>query len=96
MANILKRIYNWIKKKDMPPEDLQRVERYRLWLNSLTPGQNWVALAGWNAITTVSAGQGGQLVYNPQVGRPVKAFLNQTTGEVRMFDSQFFYRQNNA
>ncbi len=72
-------------------EDPQKVERYRLWLNQQTPGQNWVALVGFNAMTTCYYNATGQLVFNPNYGTPIKAFINQSTGEIRNFDARYFY-----
>jgi len=72
-------------------EDPQKVQRYITWLNSLTPGQTWTQLLGFNAITTCYYSATGQLVYNPNLGTPLKSFLNQATGEVRSFDARFFY-----
>jgi hypothetical protein len=72
-------------------EDLGKVEQYRVWLNQLTPGQNWVPLNNFNALTTCYYDAQGKLYFNPQVGTPLKAFLNQATGEIRSFDARFFY-----
>lgn len=72
-------------------EDPQKVENYRVWLNTLTPSQNWVPLNGLNAITTCYYTPTGQLIYNSNLGTPLKSFLNQATGEVRSFDARFFY-----
>lgn len=72
-------------------EDPKKVDNYRIWLDKLTPGQNWVPLSGLNALTTCYYTPTGQLAYNANYGMPLKAFLNQATGEVRSFDARYFY-----
>jgi hypothetical protein len=72
-------------------EDPVKVGNYQVWLNGLTPGQTWNPLPGFNAITTCYYTPTGQLIYNPNLGTPLKAFINQATGEVRSFDARYFY-----
>jgi hypothetical protein len=74
-------------------EDPIKVERYRVWLNQQVPGSDWTPLVGFNAITTCSYTITGQLIFNPSVGTPTKAFLNKVTGEIRNFDARYFYAQ---
>jgi hypothetical protein len=72
-------------------EDPVKVNNQVGLLNRLTPGQTWVPLIGFNALTTCYFSTTGQLMFNPNYGFPVKAFLNQVTGEVRMFNAKLFY-----
>lgn len=75
----------------MPIEDQNLVNAKAQWLNR-TFGGVWFPLGGpMNAITTVEYTQTGR-TFNPNVGFPVKAFWNQTTGEVKMFDARLFLR----
>lgn len=86
----LKKLYNWVKN-NMHREDPQKVSNYVAWLNTQTPGHTWTPLTGFNAITTCYYSTTGQLVFNPNLGTPLKSFRNQATGEIRSFDARFFY-----
>lgn len=88
--NLLKNVYNWLKGIYMT-EDSNKVASYVTWLNRQTPGQIWVPLLGFNAITTCHYNNFRQLIYNPNFGTPLKSFINQVTGEVRSFDAKRFY-----
>lgn len=70
-------------------EDRTKIQAKIVQLN-LSDGGNWTDLQGFNAITTAHYLQNGNLVFNPNYGFIVKAFYNQTTGEVRTFDARFF------
>lgn len=86
------RLFGVIMRRSMQ-EDRSKVQRYITWLNDQTPGQNWVDLTGYNALTTCYYTATGRLIFNPQFGTPIKAFLNQATGEIRSFDARFFHAQ---
>lgn len=60
-------------------------------LNRISPSgqKSWEALDGWNALTTVSF-NGKNPTFNPSFGYPVKAFVNTTTGEVKVFAADLF------
>ncbi len=59
-------------------------------LNALTPGQIWIALDGTQALTTVVNNGSGNISFNPASGIIVKAFLNQNTGEIKLFPAKIF------
>jgi hypothetical protein len=58
-------------------------------LNAISPG--WTHLIGFSAITSFSYGQNGQTpTFNASSGLPVKVFLNNITGEVKIFSAHLF------
>lgn len=59
-------------------------------LNLLTPGQIWIALDGIQALTTVINNGSGNISFNPGSGIVVKTFVNQTTGEIKLFPAKIF------
>jgi hypothetical protein len=66
-------------------------------LNSTTPGQAWIALEGLHALTTVINNGQGNISFNPGSGIVVKTFLNQSTGEIKLFPAKLFgFPENNA
>jgi hypothetical protein len=74
----------------MPPqENRQRVLTKIASLNA-SDGGNWVELQGFNALTTVFYQANGSVVFNPNYGFPIKAFLNQVSGEIKVFDARNF------
>lgn len=59
-------------------------------LNLLTPGQVWIALDGIQALTTVINNGPDNISFNPGSGIVVKTFVNQTTGEIKLFPAKIF------
>ena len=59
-------------------------------LNASTPNQIWVALDGIQALTTVINNGSGNISFNPASGIVVKTFVNQTTGEIKLFPAKIF------
>lgn len=59
-------------------------------LNTSTPGQIWIALDGIQALTTVINSGSGNISFNPGSGIVVKTFVNQTTGEIKLFPAKIF------
>jgi len=59
-------------------------------LNRSTPGQIWIALDGIHALTTVTNGGMTGITFNPASGIVVKTFVNQNTGEIKLFPAKIF------
>lgn len=59
-------------------------------LNNSTPGQTWVPLDGLYALTTVINSGSNNISFNPGSGIVVKTFLNQITGEIKIFPAKIF------
>lgn len=61
-------------------------------LNTQSPAgqKNWTALIGFNALTTVDFNYAGKAIYNPSLGFPAKVFVNNTTGEIKIFSAHLF------
>lgn len=59
-------------------------------LNLSTPNQTWIALDGIQALTTVINNGQGKISFNPASGIVVKTFVNQTTGEIKLFPAKIF------
>lgn len=68
-------------------ENNQKIQQYIQFLNNLTPGQTWVPADGYQALTKIDI---EKKVFYPNNGIPVKVFINQTTGEMRMFPASIF------
>jgi hypothetical protein len=54
-------------------------------------GGNWSPVDGFTALTNVQFITEG-LIFNPTVGVPIKAFINQDTGEIKTFSAQLFIK----
>ena len=71
-------------------EDLVKVQKKIDELNAVRKG--WIAAEGINALTSVS----GDIIakkdihYNPNVGYPVKIFINTEDGEIKTFAAVLF------
>mgnify|MGYP001616812227 CR=1 FL=1 len=59
-------------------------------LNRSTPGQQWIPLDGIQALTTVINNGPNNVNFNPASGIVIKTFLNQTTGEIRLYPAKIF------
>lgn len=75
----------------MNPEDPVKVAAK---LNALNTNgvALWVAADGYNAITRMELQDDGSIAFNPSVGVPTKVFVNQATGEIKLFDARTFGR----
>jgi len=77
-----------------PQENPQAVTNWILWLNRTFPPGPWIALQGFSGITRFDYDIKGNSVFNPNLGFPVKAFWNQSTGEIKVFDARKFLYGN--
>lgn len=59
-------------------------------LNTSTPGQVWIALDGIQALTTVINNGSNNISFNPGSGIVIKTFVNQSTGEIKLFPAKIF------
>lgn len=73
-------------------ESPSKVQAKVIALNKVAPtGQKkWAALDGFNALTTVNFTVTGQANFNPGHGYPVKAFVNNVTGEIKLYSAYLF------
>ena len=92
LNEFIKRVFGGIIYSIMNKEDPVKVQNYINWLSKQTPGHTWVALNGLNALTTSSYNVLGALTFNGNIGTPIKAFLNQNTGEIRIIDARYIYK----
>ena len=97
---MIKKIYNLIKAflgiKPKKMEDPIKIQGKIAELNQLStdPGRpivnEWVAFAGYAAITQAFVSKGQTPQFNPTAGITVKAFINWRTGEIKMFNALMF------
>lgn len=73
----------------MQPIDPQKIQEKLAELNSGLTTPLWVIAEGINAITTMTL-QEGKIIFNPNIGYPVKIFTNTKTGEIKIFDARIF------
>ena len=74
----------------MPPIDPVKITNKVNELNLKdTNNPYWIPVDGYNAITGMNI-QGPQISFNPNVGVPVKIFVNARTGEIKTFDARAF------
>lgn len=74
----------------MPPIDPARVQAKIRELALETPlHPNWVASDGFHALTVLTV-EGDKVNFNPNLGIPLKTFINSDTGEIRTFDARAF------
>ncbi len=59
-------------------------------LNALKSGEEWEAIDGVQALTTVTRESGEAVSFNVGSGVLVKAFLNTTTGEIKIFPAKIY------
>jgi hypothetical protein len=79
----LELVYNTnMDKTDKTIEDIIKL------LNDSTPGQIWAVLDGIYAITTVKNNGDNGIEFNPANGIVIKTFINQITGEIKMFPAK--------
>jgi hypothetical protein len=55
--------------------------------------RKWSALDGYNALTTVTFDANNRPIYNPSFGYPIKVFINNATGEMKLFSVYKFTGQ---
>ena len=60
-----------------------------VYLNSQGQG-NWIALDGVQALTTVTYTSTTDIAFNPGSGVVIKTFVNQNTGEMKLFPAKIF------
>ncbi len=67
------------------------VKNWQNWLDLNHGPGKWVPITNFVALTQVTYNVFKKPVFDPNTGFPVVAFLNQQTGEVKMFDARRFY-----
>lgn len=87
-----------IETSKISMEDPQKITEKINELNHLGVGV-WIAVDGASALTGVSGDfvPRTNVVFNPNTGYPVKAFINTSNGEIKLFAAILFERdaQNN-
>ncbi len=79
---------------NMPPQiNQQAILNWQNWLNRIYPPGPWIPVEGFNTITKLDFDATGGAIFNPNSGYPLKAFINTSTGEVKVFDARRFYSQ---
>ena len=76
------------KPKHMP-EDPRKIQAKIDYLNNLVGG-HWVAATGKHALTEVKGNDYNKLTFFPTRGIVIKVFMNQDTGEIRIFHARPF------
>lgn len=80
VKKLIKRLYNWTKKRMHSQGNPVTIQNWVNWLNA-NFGIGWFALDGFHLlILEKGAGNGIRL----------KAFWNRNTGEIKMFDARKF------
>lgn len=74
--------------------DPQKIQQQVNALNVDTPGQIWIVLDGFSALTTVEFKDDGPATFDPSRGLPLKTFINTVTGEVKIFHANMFKADN--
>ena len=87
---ILKKIYNWLVNKMAFQINQQSIIAWQNWLNT-NYGQGWVPVDGFFTTTSLGFKSDSTPIFNPNAGYPLKLFVNNQTGEVKMFDARRFY-----
>lgn len=75
----------------MPPQEDKKKVNDKIEYLKKEYGGSWIQLIGFNALTIASYEVTG-IIYNPSVGTPVKAFINTQTGEIKVYDARFFFK----
>lgn len=78
----------------MNPVDPEKVTAFLAGWNAGRPADNplWKEVEGTSALIKMEVPENGPVVFHPNEGFPIKAFLNTETGEVRTFNARRFSR----
>lgn len=60
------------------------------YLDTLPEGGSWIVLDGVQALTTVTYTTATDIAFNPANGIVIKTFVNQRTGEIKLFPAKIF------
>ena len=72
-------------------ESVQKVQRKLNDLNKGITSRPWVAVPGFNVMTTITFNAGGiSPTFDANTGYPVKVFVNNLTGEVKTYSAYAF------
>lgn len=73
-------------------EDPQKVQDKIIELNKNSKVGKWLAVEGYQALIDVRWKDGDEITFNLDQGYTLKVFVNNVTGEVKMFAAELFRR----
>lgn len=82
MGKIKKKVYNWFKKKDMPPRILT-IEEINASLTQI--GGTWMEFPGTAILPSVTINGPQNISVVPNRGYVIKVFINSENGELKTF-----------
>jgi hypothetical protein len=88
-------IWNWIRGLYTKPmeEDSTLVDKKLAELKKQT-GHTWDHVKNFGAITKVDLSDVANPHFLPGTGYPIKTFVDLTTGEVKIYSAQSFFKKN--